>query len=105
MRQSSTRRDQGQGLRSFGEQLSGFRSFSAESQANETFGASTMSVLSYLHSEAFTTTGSSTNTSISGRHYQHLEDGSETQSLRQCNSMTSLNVDKVIWAENLYQYL
>ncbi|XP_024017124.1 U-box domain-containing protein 34 isoform X2 [Morus notabilis] len=94
-RQSSTQRDHGLGLHGLGEQISGFRSFSAESQVSETFGASTMSVLSYLNSEAFTQICSPTNTSIhEGNRYQDLEAGLETHTLRQCHSMASLNIDK-----------
>lgn len=44
--------------------MSGLRSFSKESQVHKTFGASTISDLSFINSESFTQVGSPRNSSI-----------------------------------------
>lgn len=97
--QFSTRRNNREGFSSFEEQVSGLGSFSAESQVHETFGASTFTDLSYLNSEAFTQRSSPANSCFQERNHQNFEDGFETLSLTECNSVASLDIDKVICAK------
>ena len=100
----STQRNNRGGFSGFDKQVSRIRSFAAESQVNETFGASTISDLSYQNSEAFTHMGSPANSSFQERYHHNLENSLESLTLTECNSVASLDTDKVICAKSLSKF-
>ncbi|KAF3439635.1 hypothetical protein FNV43_RR17913 [Rhamnella rubrinervis] len=87
--------DHREGSRGFSEQVSGLRSFSNESQVHKTFGASTISDLSFMNSESFTQVGSPTNSGIDlETNLQNFGDELEALSSERSYSMASLKSEQ-----------
>lgn len=88
--------DHREGSRGFSEQVSGLRSFSKESQVRKTFGASTISDLSFIKSENFTQVGSPTNSSIYlETNLQNVGEELEALSSERSYSVASLKSEQV----------
>ncbi|ONH97695.1 hypothetical protein PRUPE_7G205400 [Prunus persica] len=89
-------RDHKRGSSDISEHISGVRSFRVESTAHEAYGASPMSDLSYLSSEAFTRMGFSENASVDQETNHHnLGDKLATSSFHHQSSSVSSNTGRM----------
>ncbi|KAH7519234.1 hypothetical protein FEM48_Zijuj08G0014300 [Ziziphus jujuba var. spinosa] len=104
-----TQGDHREGSSIFSEQVSRLHSFPVESQVRKTFGATTISDLSFLNSESFSQIGSRRSSIVDlQRNLQSFGDDLETLTSKQCNSLVSFKseqLDAQVEAENLRQEL
>lgn len=85
-------------------QISGVHSSYVETRSHEAYGASTMSDLSYLSSEAFTRMSISSNVSVDQeRNHQNLGDNLDISSFKDRSSLGSSITELVIFTEHFYQ--
>lgn len=99
-------RDHKRGSSDISEHISGVRSFHVESTAHEAYGASPMSDLSYLSSEAFTRMGFSENASVDQETNHHnLGDKLATSSFHHQSSSVSSNTGRVNCTEHFSELL
>lgn len=102
----STQGDHKRGTSDISEHISGVRSFHVESTAHEAYGASPMSDLSYLSSEAFTRMGFSENASVDQETNHHnLGDKLAISSFHHQSSSVSSNTGQVNCTEHFSQLL